>query len=423
MDHLKLKGCLFAIGLSLVGSVQANQVKEREGFLSALQATVKYHPSISGKRAEVMAKYYQAESARSLYYPDVSVSSGYRLDDDKKTDTLNDQIATLTVSQPLWDFGKTSAEIDYAEQDEAVEKSDLSRVTQALLEQTALTYANIEGIQKRKARVLQNIEEYNHLIEQIQRRQRSGVATKSDLSLASSRLLQAENKLYRLEGDLRVAKETLLKFTQVRVQVESDLPRKLLVAPSQLVSMPLRSKNPDLEIKQHRITLAQKQLQRQERAIYPALSLQLERDLRRENPNKVDENRLSVVFTGALSQLGFSSLNNKKVAAQSLQAAKYDLATSENDVKRRGETLLKQLENQQRLAGLVNQSVDDLGLTLDSYYRLYKAGRKSWLDVLNIQRELNEQKLQQIEVDNQWLLYRIELASLYGELQSLIDGK
>jgi len=64
-------------------------------------------------------------------------------------------------------------------------------------------------------------------------------------------------------------------------------------------------------------------------------------------------------------------------------------------------------------------SVAELSEILDSYQRQYDAGQKSWLDVLNMQRELNEQLNQLAQSKNDWLIYTLKLLAMTGSLDTL----
>ena len=72
-------------------------------------------------------------------------------------------------------------------------------------------------------------------------------------------------------------------------------------------------------------------------------------------------------------------------------------------------------------AGLVaaqlesTQAVTDL---LASYQRQYAAGTKAWMDVLNIQRELTEQRLQWAQASNDWLIHSLRLSAMTAGLDA-----
>ena len=65
----------------------------------------------------------------------------------------------------------------------------------------------------------------------------------------------------------------------------------------------------------------------------------------------------------------------------------------------------------------------ELSEILDSYQRQYEAGQKAWLEVLNIQRELNEQQQQLAQAKNDWLIYTLKLLAMTGSLDTLAGEK
>jgi adhesin transport system outer membrane protein len=81
--------------------------------------------------------------------------------------------------------------------------------------------------------------------------------------------------------------------------------------------------------------------------------------------------------------------------------------------------LVSSRDLQRGLMDAQDQSVADLDELLASYRRQYVAGSKSWLDLLNMQRELTEQRLQLAQAQSDWLVYILKLAALTGQLDAL----
>ena len=67
----------------------------------------------------------------------------------------------------------------------------------------------------------------------------------------------------------------------------------------------------------------------------------------------------------------------------------------------------------------MNNLVSEQKELFASYQRQYDAGSKTWLDLLNMQRELNEQHLQKAQADNEWLIASLKLAALTGRLDQV----
>ena len=65
------------------------------------------------------------------------------------------------------------------------------------------------------------------------------------------------------------------------------------------------------------------------------------------------------------------------------------------------------------------QSVAEIEETLQSFLRQYDAGRKSWMDVLNIQREVSDTRLQLEQARAAWLEMSLRIAAITGQLDRI----
>lgn len=382
------------------------------GLYQAMQAALRHHPSIAGKKAEISVKSYQLKAAESLYYPSVSGEVKRRVD--KELDYP--QFATFTAKQPLWTFGKVASQIDYAKAEELGEKLDLQIVSQTLLEETALAYAKLQNLYLQQQVIAEHIEQYQSFVDQVNRRQQAGLASVSDVRLATSRLLQAQNKINRIEGEVLVAQDQLLHFTQIETPIDpwgASFFKKLVFDHFTDQVEPF---NPQLLYKRQQIQIAEYETEKVRRSLYPTLAIQFEQDLYESKPDHtdLDNQRVRILIEGSLDQLGFSNWHKQQASFERQKVAQQGLMTETNDLRRRFVTLKSQRQMQKDLLNIVNQSVEALVETQASYMRQYKAGRKSWLEVLNMQREVNEQKLQVAKLEGEWLNYSIQLASLSG---------
>jgi len=100
-------------------------------------------------------------------------------------------------------------------------------------------------------------------------------------------------------------------------------------------------------------------------------------------------------------------------------AATQDLALAKVELTRE----IKQLERnrllQTQLIRLQTAALSDLESLLASYQRQYESGTKSWLDLLNVQRELFEQKRQLVQAQTDWQIYSLRLLARIGDLDRL----
>jgi adhesin transport system outer membrane protein len=84
---------------------------------------------------------------------------------------------------------------------------------------------------------------------------------------------------------------------------------------------------------------------------------------------------------------------------------------------------LERLQRNRRLQAdlivLQTQALGDLETLLASYQRQYETGTKSWLDLMNIQREQFEQQRQLVQAQNDRVIYSLMLQSRTGGLDRL----
>ena len=150
----------------------------------------------------------------------------------------------------------------------------------------------------------------------------------------------------------------------------------------------------------------------------PTLYLNVERDIL-DSVSTTDDTRVAVVLEGSVQGLGFAGASRLKQASSKLVAAKQDLKVTENDIKQRVNSLMTNRSVSASLMLAQKESVDALNETLSSYMRQYESGRKSWLEVLNIQRELTEQRIQLAQTQSDWLVTSLRVASLAGMLDPI----
>src|SRR5690606_21241052 len=129
--------------------------------------------------------------------------------------------------------------------------------------------------------------------------------------------------------------------------------------------------------------------------------------------------QISVVLDATLDGLGFAARHRAGAANALGDAAEQDFEAARLELLRAYQRLQSDRRLRQSLLEAQSASVADLEALLDSYRRQYESGSKSWLDLLNIQRELNEQRLQFAQIENEWLSQTLRLQALAGGLDAM----
>ncbi len=395
--------------------VRSEAGQQPRGLFAALQAAVTLHPSAKGKQAELDAQGFAINSAEAGRYPSISAEADNLYDDYDK--------GTVRVSQPLWAFGKIDTQIDLAEAKFIVDQSGLLAVQRELIEETAAAYAVVEGIKQREEVAKVNIAEHEQLYQQIQRRQAGQLASETDVRLAHSRIILARSQYTRIKGEMQVALTELHSLTQIEVDVGLPVDRSLADLPSLPVVEALALKNNATAAgKRALLKVAQLDIKKEKVASLPTVYARVEYEFL-DIPENTDSTRFGIVVEGNLDGLGLFSYGRIKSAAARLNAAQEDLNVALNDVRRRVNALMLNRNVQLMLLESQREAVEVVEETKASFLRQYESGRKTWLDVLNIQRELTTLRFQLAQIENDWLILSMRVAALTGGLDQLAGVK
>lgn len=374
--------------LSVVRSVQAQQNTVPPALSRLASEIVVRHPSVAGKRANVMEAEANIDAAKAQYLPTPSVQINQLASGGHST--------TLAVTQPLWAAGRIHAGLDAAR---ARGRSADGAVveTQNIL---ALRVADLyQGYLASRLRVSAQQDGINRLVELadvMNRRVEAGISASADRELANSRLTQVRSDLELEEASGRTL---LAQLGQMAGRPVSRDEVSLTLAPigtledeSVLLDRALAN-NPAIQRAGADIEAAVFDAKVQRASQWPTLSLQAARTnysqpaLTRVNSSQV---YLTLQYlpgaglaSGALSR---ASLARAESLKDGLEATRRDIADG----------LMGDYERYRAARVRFGNALSVVAASrevLNSYRRLFVAGKRSWLDLVNAARELTEAQL------------------------------
>ncbi len=416
-----LSGLLFC--LPAVGHGEKPQ-PVADGLPTALKLTVTQHPNVKSKLEELTALGFDLDAAKAQRYPTLGVqgSTNSRLTGPTPTTTDNYNSVMAVVKQPLWAGGRIDGGIDQAAVKQKIGTLALLDVQRQLMENTVTTYAAILGDRKRLAAALLNVSEHERLQTLITRRESGGIASEADIQLASSRLslavaqrLQLEATLLRSQNDLlALTQQTLPALEQVSTELTELPPTDRIAVDVEKVSAAVQQRLIEVELARNAFDLATA-------AMLPTLYAKMEQDLYTSTTNgEIPQgNRVGVVLEGNIDGLGVSGWKKVQSSESRVAAAKKNVESVRNDVRRQVQGLLTDLHSQRLVLQSNELLVQSTEKTLDSFMRQYDAARKSWVDVLNTQRELSDARLSLEQTRSALLTTKLRLATQCGLLDRL----
>ncbi len=348
-----------------------------------LQKAYNHYPSITASEKMLLSAKAQIEGAKWNYFPTPSI--------DFSQGQAGRRGETYRIDQPLWTGGKLDAlnDLAYARGDEAqytLKESGyaLSQKVLDIIEVMIRSDGEIKAFERGKEDLLS-------LSEMLGRRVKAGVSSEADSDLVRSRIFQIESDLMTAQQRYKMA-ERQLKLLTGRVtgclKFKKDV---YLKVKKSLDSMRLQmlQTHPSLKKKTAQISIAKAEKKSADAAIMPNISLRAEHQrgsLYQDFPEQDDT--LAYVAVSFNPGAGLSSLSNMESAKYKMMQAQDDYSTKEQELN--DELIRYYTDYSTALHNLdsVKQTILSSQKVLDSYTRLFLAGKRQWLDLVNMSREV-----------------------------------
>lgn len=403
-----------AVALSVVFSVvpvQAEEFAVQSGrslqppyhLNDLLLAGVEGNVRIASGRASVEA----AEQLRSAAWQGYLPTPGIQANSDQ--DGGNEIV--LSLQQPLWAGGRIDAGVDAAS---ANAESAVAAVSE---EQYNLAlsiidyfgrYAQSRARQEALERFSQRLVVYRT---RMTNRVKSGASPENDMALLEAREATTAARLKSVLSDGEVALTQLSQLTNLRLDSQSiafEFDSAPLLDVDDVLAR-ARQYNPTLNRLTYDIASAEAAVRVQRSVMMPNVSLVLEHSMYHGSPLE-DDTSVGIqvqVQPGA----GLSAYANTQAAAAQLQSLRLRRDATEQEL------LARIRSEHESLASAASRQADtELNAraaagVLSSYERLFIAGKRSWLDVMNAARDLSDADIAVAdnEAEQLGLRYRIDL--------------
>lgn len=407
-----LLASIFFSGMS-DSAITKEQINKNEITLyEALSMALEFHPSISATKLQYQAAAGELNSARWSALPNASFS--FRGFDDEGEEEILDQ-EVLTVSQPLWTGGRVSGNISFAKAKRDIARLEMVEAEQKLLEETLRAYTELSRAEAKLKISSSNVAEHERLFKIIERRVNASTSPEVDLRLARARLAFSRSQFLQSKNTLEISRAKLAQligqpvkkaapFQAANVEkgsIEDAVKRAVSFSPR------IRKMRTEISGLEAMVKVARS-------ALYPQVSIGYEKNYGEVLSNRDDEK----VFLGLDFQPGaglsaFSSISSSKAKKLALRD---NLKALELEIRREVEVVWRSVSSAEMQLSPTRQFVNSTEEVVNSYLRQYRVGKKSWLDVLNAQRELVQARQAEVEQESKLSMSFYKMQILVGDL-------
>ena len=376
-----------------------------------LRNALERYPSIAARRQEFAAAQGALDGARWQRYPSLSVS-GAALGSNGAAPS------TVSVQQILWSGGRIDGSIAAADSRMTAAAAGTLVEEQVVLERTVAAYVELQRQQARLVASEENVRRHTDLYGLIARRVGQEVSSAADSALATARLAQARAERQQISAAIGNARAALqsLSGESVRTVVALDAPI-LGFASVQEALAAAESFSPEIARQRSLAAAATSDIDVRKGQLMPTLAARVEH-LR--NPiigvnSSTDRALLAFEFQPGAGLSAFSAVREaeaRRLAAMSaVEGSRLDLEQKLNSAWIDAQSSATQREPL-RILARTNVAI------VDSFLRQYRVGRKSWLDVLNAQREAVQALYALADVESQALSGALRVRLVTGALSA-----
>jgi len=344
----------------------------------ALSTALETHPLILSRRGDYEASRSDLDAARWSRFPTISSAAQTALDGLDQT--------SAGIIQPIWSGGRLSGQVESALARSEMALADIDDARQIVLTDTANSFLELIRALIKEDIARSNVVEHQRLFEIIQRRALAATSPDVDVQLADARLSYAKSQELQVASSREIARSQLEQLIGIEVHdiKPPSEPKMMIDLLSELESSAI-AYSPTLRQLRSKSQNLKAEVKVASSVLYPQVSLGYERQFGELLfAQEREQIFLSVEFQPGA---GMSARALTSAANSRLEANQNEMEAAERELRRQ-----VQIAWQEREAAR-NQLLPSRKLVLatkevvESYLRQYTVGRKSWLDVLNAQRE------------------------------------
>lgn len=397
----------FAFANELENSLQKKiEIQENnQRFELLIKEALKTHPNIASMVEAIKVASSSVESAKWGFFPTPNINISQK---GSITQT------TVRLDQPIWTGGKLTSTYDIAlsKKDEMQVSLDESKYELIdnlinILQTYLLSKAQIEALTNGKNDLL-------NFVSMIERRINAGTSSESDMSLLKSRISQIDSDLVTAKSKLELSKSQFeilssLNVKNITTNVSGSINNSIDIeeAISKLKIFSPQIKNIDAQIK-----TAQYEIDNAKSRYMPTISLRAEHtkgSIYDSADN--DEQNLIYLSMTANTGAGLSLLSEVEGSRARVVQLKFQKLTKEKELIEFFVTEHNSMLAAYHKAEAMQVTINSSREVLNSYNRLFIAGRKQWLDLVNASKELmlNNQELASQQVLVKIMKYKLAL--------------
>lgn len=321
---------------------------------------------------------------------------------------------SVSVGQPLYDFGQTRSRVAQASSGKAASSEELRATREDISLKASRAFISIKRYEALVDAAREDIAVHERFVRLASTRSQGGISDATEVQLANVHLGEAQSSLEDAEGYLRAARSTYHSYVGYPAGDLADVPElKLNLAATADLETSVVSA-PTVKLAEARGDEAQNAANAEKASLFPRLSA--EAFYRGGDNYSSDKSGIGVRLTGPTFN-GFSNFQRVQamnVAAESsrwnAEAARRNVALQVREFTDRTPTLKNQI-------GILSMQQEKAKKLRSLYEEQFKMGERNFLDLITVQSDVIRLERSKINAKYDILDLQYSAASALGVLQ------
>lgn len=388
-----------------------------------VQQAIQSHPSVLSAAAEFEATRIDAKTARLQWTPTPSLQS--RVIEDGV-------VSRVRVDQPLWTNGRITASIQQAQLTAQTADANIALQRYTIASQVIDAWVMLLQAQEKIQIADQSYAQLSQYQGMMQRRVAAEISARIELDLIQSRILQSQVNRSEAVAAARLAAIRLQELSRMSItDAAPSLPsiRQLALQVTQDFEQqqvaqlrPTADQHPAVRKASYQAAAAAEVARVRRAELFPSVALSYSKDLSSQQSAAVSEHGLFALELQYTPDAGFSSWGRRKAADARLQALEQSKSATQSEIYMQLHSSLQDYSSAAARMTALQAAAQGAEAVRGSYERQFSVGRKSWLDVMNAAREVEQNAYQLADAQARLLAAYYHLKLQSGQLLRQLQG-
>ena len=393
-----------------------------------IQLAIDSHPSVRAQLSNEKSAQSGIETAEYQRYPTPQLS--YESVKKESADPRyigSDSVATVRITQPIFTGGQFTAQLDKAKANLQLSQASVRETRRQIAFKVVSAYSDWSSAELKAQSIEKSLAIHQKLLQQAKNRIAQGASPQSDLSLVLGRLDATSGELFsaKLQSELAIQKlieltGTTLSAPQLKANMTGPIQHtqilEALLANAQMQS-------PELQKAKAQALISRATVQEKASALKPDVYLRAERQY--GNYFSTDTTANTRIFIGVTSKFGpgLSSFTQIDAAKAQEDTSEFEIQSQQRLVRELVMNDVSVIRSLQQRTQAIQGALSASQSVLESFERQFNAGRKTWLDLMTVAKDVAQNEMQLAELRGAELQTSWHLHILTSDNYSQVNPK